>query len=168
MHLRHRKAAWYLFLTSTWGCLLPSKNRLVLDLMARYNAKAPWWAKSSVSVKVLRRASPMKELVHPLVVCGQIAGGERRRPSERKTYGVRTHSSRIHPLLIHVSCLTEWINGMGWDGTGWNNGVPVHSKHVLAAWGRGGLCVCVNAFECVPEVIPDINSSLWKHHTLAN
>lgn len=30
---------------------------------------------------------------------------------QRKTYGERTHSSRIHPLLIHVSCLTEWING---------------------------------------------------------
>lgn len=38
------------------------------------------------------------------------------RALERKTYGVRTHSSRIHPLLIHVSCLTEWINGKE-DGT---------------------------------------------------
>lgn len=38
-----------------------------------------------------------------------VAGWER--TLERKTYGVRTHSSRIHPLFTHVSRLTEWING---------------------------------------------------------
>lgn len=51
----------------------------------------------------------------PQMAVGMVTG-KKRRPRKRKTYGMRTHSSRIHPLLIHVSCLTEWINETE-DGT---------------------------------------------------
>lgn len=65
----------------------------------------------------------------------------RERIWESSTYGVRTHSSRIHLLLIHVSCLTEWINGGGATAR-------CCTEHVSGSTRRRGW-VCVRADECV-------------------
>lgn len=82
----------------------------------------------------------------------------RERIWESSTYGVRTHSSRIHLLLIHVSCLTEWINGGGGQrhGAALSMCRGVHAGVGVCACGR----VCV-----VSEASPDVNISLQKYHT---
>lgn len=64
----------------------------------------------------------------------------RERIWESSTYGVRTHSSRIHLLLIHVSCLTEWINGGGATAR-------CCTEHVSGSTRRRG-CVCVRTSVC--------------------
>lgn len=94
MHLTHRKKLPAIGSSNEPCKILLYLRRCSLQYMPRF---------FKISFNTMKTCAPWWQTETGCLLEG--IGG----PSE--TYGVRTHSSRIHPPVIHVSCLTEWING---------------------------------------------------------